>query len=403
MRAMKPSSTQLARAVRQPSASVRRLCPFLLLALIIAGPTGCDQEQEAPRRIDTERLLYPPAHIAASERGQLVAMVTDGESRRLALYRADSLGETWERWQPLPTSASSGDVGLTVAGETAVAVGAAERRIWSITVALDAAGDEGADEAAPMPPAEASWFDAGAPVLALAIDASAPDTSGTIYTHLVYLMRRPEPGDQCLAYRRSVDAGRHWSPPETLATGSLGRPGLFARSERANIVDLCYARDGFMAWRGSGNHGDAWVEEKSIRLATWPGSPNAIARKDPEVLTIVENELHQVAGSTSLNRGYNWERAIAIARACDHVRLPALDCGGGLFWVAFSQGDTLVVLRSTKTTLYPKQWNRGIVAARACCMGAPDVLAMPDSTAGVLFGTPDGEVFFTRVRQPTRR
>ena len=91
--------------------------------------------------------------------------------------------------------------------------------------------------------------------------------------------------------------------------------------------------------------------------------------------------------------------AISIARQCDHVRLPAIDHGGGLFWVGFSQGDTAVVVRSTVHTLYPKQWNKSMFAARACCLDAPDVAALPDSTVGVLFGTPEGEVFFVRVRQ----
>jgi hypothetical protein len=346
-------------------------------------------------RIDARRPLFPPTELALSTDG-LLALVTDGETRNLALYRADTLGTVWERWADLPKSAAGGDVALATASGAAIVAGADSATLWILSLPLGRS-------TAPDPDGTLLEIDVAAPILALDLDASDPDTSGITAIHLVALTRPRGAGERLILYRRSTDAGHSWSDPDTLASGDLGRPGIFARSLYAQAVDLCFRRGDFMAWRGSRTCGRSWVDERAIRLRATPGSRNAVARRNREVLTVCENHLHQVSGATSLNSGFNWERTIAIARACDHVRLPSLDFGGGLFWVAYSQGDTAVVLRSAATPTFPRQWNDWILAADACCMGAPDVVALPDSTAGLLFGTPEGEVFFSRIRQPAER
>jgi hypothetical protein len=419
------------------------------------GATGADEPAQAVLdllRIDGHRELYPPTQAAWSPAGGFVAMVTDGETRRLTLYRGGPDGRRWQRWIELPAAAGAVEPQLSIAGDRVIVAGAAGTRIWTIAVPLSPQADRKGLRASDL---ARDTLDAGAPVLSLALDASMPDTTGEVFAHLAYLAEpesmtvalnrmalasqpeklrltvpnapRETPADgadatiadstsvtladsagaasetaRFIAYLRSSDAGLTWAPPETLAVGDLDRPGLFAHIAGRRSVDLCYRRGEFMAWRGSGNRGDAWIREKAIRMRGAAGSRNAVARNLDEVFLICESDTHQVTGSTSLNQGYNWERAIAVARESRSVRLPALDCGGGLFWVAYSAGDSVVVLRSTGSTLYPKQWNRGINIAAVCTAGPPDVVALPDSTAGLIYATPAGEVYFARVRQPAK-
>lgn len=434
------------------------------LALVLGLPaaltgatsaTGADEPAHAVLdllRIDSHRALYPPTQAAWSPAGGFVALVTDGETRRLTLYRGGPDGRRWQRWIELPATAGAVEPQLTIAGDRAIVAGAEGTRIWTIAVPLVPPPGQKGLRATDL---ARDTLDAGAPVLALALDGSLPDTTGEVFAHLAYLAEpesmtvalkriaiasqpeklrlmvpnapRETPADSAdaatvdstsvafadsagatsgptrfIAYLRSSDAGLTWAPPETLAVGDLDRPGLFAHAARSRTVDLCYRRGEFMAWRGSGSRGAAWIREKAIRMRAAAGSRNSVARNLDEVFLICESDTHQVTGSTSLNQGYNWERAIAVARESRHLRVPALDCAGGLFWIAYSAGDTVVVLRSTVSTLYPKQWNHGINIAAVCTAGPPDVVALPDSTAGLIYATPAGEAYFARVRQPAK-
>ena len=414
---------------------------FGLLATL-TGATGANAPGRAVLdivRIDGHRALYPPTQAVWSPAGGFVALVTDGETHRLTLYRGGPDGRRWQRWIELPASAGTVEPQLAIAGDRVLVAGAEGTRIWTIAVPLSPQSERKGLRASDL---TRDTLDAGTAILALALDGSLPDTTGEVFAHLAYLaepesvtvaLRRialvsqPEklrltvpnapretPADSAavaaasevtrfIAYRRSSDAGLTWAAPETLAVGDLDRPGLFAHVAGRRSVDLCYRRGEFMAWRGSGSHGRSWIREKAIRMRAASGSRNAVARDLDEVFVICESDTHQVTGATSLNQGYNWERAIAVARESRNVRVPALDCGGGLFWVAYSAGDSTVVLRSTAHTLYPKQWNRGINIAAVCTAGPPDVVALPDSTAGLIYATPTGEAYFARVRQPARR
>ncbi|MCK4412947.1 MAG: hypothetical protein KAY32_05340 [Candidatus Eisenbacteria sp.] len=438
---------------------MRKLWPLVLAAAVLIGCGPDNRSRLIP--LATDGTLSPPTLLGYAPGNGLVALVTetgnDG-NRQLALWRADSTGAVWTPWAGLGRTSATGRVALAVTEDHVVVAGVGDasaevtggQQIWIERIALSAAAP--ADGAI-----EHTEFTSSAPVLSLAMDAplspraiarlflpaaaEQPPVTGNAlesatppivgestgvavtladstlrgrpgfpapralrdslpWVHLVYLTREPDTRTKQVVYRHSSDAGATWSDPETLAEGDVGRPEIFARSRFRRTVDVCYPLGEFMHYRSSGNAGEHWLPEKEIRLRVAAGSSNGIARHERELLTICENDLHQVAGAMSLNSGYNWERAISIARQCDHVRLPAIDHGGGLFWVGFSQGDTAVVVRSTVHTLYPKQWNKSMFAARACCLDAPDVAALPDSTVGVLFGTPEGEVFFVRVRQP---
>lgn len=389
--------------VAAPFPALLAVCLAALpLALLPAlGPAPQAQDEAAPRpvitRIDPQRALYAPTQVVWTPAHGFVALATDGESRQLVLYRAADPGDRWHRWRELALTAAHGDVELVADGDRVLLFGARGERILILSLAL-------ADSAAEGAPRDGyQEMTAGAPVMALSADCSPPDSTGARVAHLAYLLRATAETGRSILYRRSVDGGMTWSPADTLAQGDVDGLHLFAHSDRGNLVDLAYRQGRFMAWRGSGSRGRSWSPEIPIRLAAAPGSHNAVARRGSQVLVICENEFHQVAGATSLNHGYNWERAIAIAREGRHVRMPALDCGGGLFWIAYSAADSLVVLRSAVRTSFPKQWHRGINVAEVCTQGQPDVVALPGGAAGLIYGTPAGEVYFARARRPVER
>jgi hypothetical protein len=427
---------------------VRRSWPLLFAALLGLSACGPEESHQAIP-LAGAGALTPPTLLRYAPGQGLIALVNatdEAGGRQLTLWRADSSGTDWSPWAGLGRTNASGHVALAVTKQHVVVAGVAEPEsaaagggaIWiaRVPLAAPAAGAvetmllatgapvlalaldapysrEAIDELIPRPPdaleatppavgestgAAVALTEAANPPAGLAPFRAAPrDTLP--WVHLVYLQRATAEQEKRIVYRRSRDAGASWSAPETLAEGDLGRPGLFARSRFRTAVDVCYPRGDFMCYRGGGGAGEQWRAERPIRLRVAKGSSNGIARHERELLVACENDLHQVAGATSLNGGFNWERAIAIARSCDHVRLPALDHGGGLFWAGYSQGDSVVVVRSTRTTLYPRQWNRGIIAAEACCLDAPDIAALPGGAVGVLFATPEGRVYFTRVQQ----
>ncbi len=366
----------------------------LVLAFAALAAAARSQPHDGLIPLAADRFLYPPTLIACGPHQELVALVTEGEPRTLALYRADSLGGMWWRWTPLPAPAPpvTGEIDLAISDSSVIAAGAVGQRIWIASLPLSSSSPTGSD-------VRMCDLETKSTVLSLVLDAAPAAPDSLARAHLAYLLRGTCDSTHVIEYRHSADHGLQWSLPETLAIGRLGPPAIFARSRFPTVVDLCYPRDGFMRWRVSGDSGREWAPERAIRLGVGSSYRSGVARAGGEVLAICENDLHQVAGATSRNGGSNWEPAIAIARRSDHLRLPSLDYGGGLFWVGFSQGDSLVVLRSAKRTWHPKRWSPSRVVARSCGQGAPGVVALPDSSAGVLFATLEGQVYFMRVRQ----
>jgi hypothetical protein len=362
------------------------LIPFTLLALVLCS--GCEQEEvPVSTPLATDSLLYPPAQVVLTPGNDLIALVAEGEERGLALYRSELPGKRWQRWAALPAPAVCTDADVA-AGEEAVAVAACfEKRLWFASVAYAAGVATGA-------PPRVEEIEVDSTVLSLSLDAAwSHDAARTVF-HLVYLMQAAPDTGRVIAYRRSLDGGLSWSKPQLLAQGNLGQPSIFARSDQPGTVDVVYSRDGFLRWRGSQRDGKHWIAEKEIRVRVADDSRNALARIGHLVLSQGESTRNQVVCSTSRNGGHNWERATAIAKSCDHRPRPSLDSGYGRFWVAFCQGDSLIVLRSTDSPWNPKHWSETIAVAGTACSGGPSVVALPDSTAGVLYATPAGEVFF---------
>jgi len=384
------------------------------LALLLVGLTsGCSSETESESpaaRLAGDRPLGPPVLLARGPGCGLLAVLADGGDRELTLWRADSLGRNWRRWTGLGRPAASGRVGLAVSAEFAVVACAAGSAIEIVRVPLAPARDASAQ----LP---AVSLEAHAPVLFLALDgpraggaarasgpagragtgdARAPGTPAPL--HLVYTTQAEGDTIRTLCYQRSPDWGATWSEPESLASGALGAPAIFARSGEPGQVDVCYPRGESMAWRGSVSAGTQWIAEQPIRLRTAPGMRSAIARAGAQVLVLCENELHQVAGAVSPNGGHTWERAIAIARESRHLRLPSLDMRGHTFWACYSQGDSAVIARATSAPGDPQQWRTSPVAARTCCLDAPSIAALDDGSAAILFALPEGDMRFVSLK-----
>lgn len=375
---------------------LRAASVFLLAALGGAGTAAAPAPALAP--LATDRALHPPIDAALGPRGEVIALVAEGEARQLVLYRSDSSATRWERWAALPLQAP-GAVGLAITPRAALVVANASADtthagpggIWIASVPLDAAAP--ADSSARF-----TRIESAAPVLALTCDASPTVPDSVACAHLAFLTAAADTFPRLLLYCRTIDDGLRWSLPQVMARDSVDLPALFARAHAVGVVDLAYARAGFMRWRGGNRHGTRWGPEAAVRLGVRNNPCSAIARASRRVFLLSESETHQIIGAPSRNGGANWDRAIALARGSDRPRWPSLDWGGGRFWVAYAQGDSLVMARWAKNPAYPKLWSAPIEIAPACALDGPAVVALPDSTALILFAAPDGKVWCARAR-----
>lgn len=378
----------------------RAVHTWLLIPLGIAGTAAgvaaADSLVLTPLAAD--RVLHPPIEAALGPRGEVIALAAEGDARQLVLYRSDASATRWERWAALPLQAP-GAVALAITPHAAVVVETAPVDtthagpgvIWVASVPLDAAAP--ADSSARF-----TRIDSAAPVLALTCDASPTLPDSVACAHLAFLTAAADTFPRLLLYCRTIDDGIHWSQAQVMARDSVDLPALFARGHSIGVVDLAYARAGFMRWRGGNRHGTRWGTESAVRLGVHNNPRSAIARASRRLFLLSESETHQIVGAPSRNGGTNWERAIALARGSDRPRSPALDWGGGRFWVAFAQGDSVVMARRAEDPTYPKLWSAPIEIARVRALDGPAVVALPDSTALILFAAPEGRVWSARVR-----
>ena len=65
----------------------------------------------------------------------------------------------------------------------------------------------------------------------------------------------------------------------------------------------------------------------------------------------------------------------------------------------FAAADTAMIARSAKNPRTPKRWSRNMILARTGCVGEPSIVALPDSSAGVLYASSKGGVYFVRVQE----
>jgi len=385
--------TSRPRAARR---ALRAAAAAFLILRLAASFTGAEAIELV--RVATDRVLHPPVEAALGPRCGVYALAAEGEAHQLALYRSDSLATHWERWALLPQTAA-GAIGLAITPHAALVVAVPEAdtthpgpgTIWVASVPLDAPA-----------PAEAlarfTCVTTPAPVLALAFDASFARPDSVAAAHLAYLTAAADTIPRLIEYCRSTDDGLTWSTPQTMARDSVGLPALFARSQHPSVVDLTFARAGFMRWRGGNRHGARWGPEQAVRLGVLSDLPGGVARASRRVFILSESDVHQIVGAPSPNGGVNWERTIALARASDRPRMPSLDWGGGRFWIAYAQGDSLVLARSAANPGHPSFWSPPIPIARTRCVGSPAIVALPDSTAIVVFAAPEGVVWSARAR-----
>ena len=374
----------------------RRILAVGALGLALLISCGCGPSKDPTRvLLDEDHLLYAPTELIRTAGGDLVALVAAGEEHRLTLYRSKNEGRDWTRWYGLPISTETYYVELVSEGTLLVVAVNMGRSIW---LGMTAADPQSAADSL-LRTLELSPED-HAPVTAMTIAAAAPAPDSLPHLFLVY--RTPSgAGDasgQRLFRRHSSDGGRSWSGAQQLAEGNLGRPALCANPAGGRTVHLAYTEDRLFRWRGLSTGSRTPVFKPVVQVAE--NSRNRIAALGPYIVVMGETERQQVILATSENRGRNWERAITIARDANHRRAPDLATGYGFYWSTFNAGDSALVVRIAWNSLNPRGWCPDIRIADVACEGWPSIVALPDTTAGVLFAEPDGRVYFTKVGRP---
>jgi hypothetical protein len=337
--------------------------------------------------------LYPPIDLVRAPSGDLVALAAEGEARQLALYRGGPDGERWERWLPLPAPPDIVEVDLAAGGKLIALAGSRSKAhaIWFSALLAD-------PEARTDSIIGTVEFAAESTVVSLALAVFAPASDLVPQIHLTYLTGDPADTLREMRHRWSVDGGYTWSDEISLGSGTLGRVACDTRPVGGRAADLAFSRDRFMHWRGLS--GRDRTEAIRARLRVAHTSRNEVARMGSAVLLCGESHRNQVVAISSTNAGRNWGTAISLARDSDHRRVPDIDAGDGLFWVVYSSGDTTLTVRAAADPSRPQNWSRGIFFTSTRCIGEPAIVALPDSSAGVLFAAPEGKVYFARVRPP---
>lgn len=381
----------------------------ILLGLVLAMAgygIGCGKQEEGAFRaaLSLERSLYPPLELARVSEDLLIALVAEGDEQVPVLYRSTSAGRAWQRWlePPIPLSVLD-EVDLAQAGTHLALAGREGRTVWAGALALETGADTAGTHASPSRGAAAErWqttqFTSDDPIESMAIACAAPDPATMPQLHLLYVTEIPGDTLRTLWQRRSPDAGATWTAPELVTDGAIGGVATATRPDGSRSVDVCYQRDSLLRWRGLSQENQ--TEEFRLRLRVAPESRNRLARFERNVLASGESERHQAVAAFSENVGRNWSSAIALARDADHPREPDIDAGYGLYWVAYLAGDSLLVARAASTPKSPRAWSPGIWAHLGPTMGQPYIVAMPDSSAGILHAAPEGRVYFTRVWKP---
>lgn len=358
-------------------------------ALLLA--IGCQEDEPAFRaRLSVDSDLYPPLELARTNAGDLIALAAEGPERTLAFYRSADDGRTWERWTSVPAPPTrDGRVDLAVGGSHLAVLTIEDRQLWTGTVLAT-------NEASP------SWatktFTTDLPIQSAGIALVAPDAETTPAVHVVYLTGPPEDSLRTMAQVRSPDAGATWLAPQVITAGVIDGVTLETRPDGLGSVDIGYRRGRLYRWRAIS--GADTTDEFRIKLQVAPGSRNRLARLERNVIASGESQGHQAVCAYSDNAGRNWGRAMALARESESRRDADIDAGFGLYWVTYVAHDSVLVVRTTADPRSPRNWSPGIWIARGEIVGYPYIVAMPDSSAGVLHAAPEGRVFFSRVQKP---
>lgn len=372
-----------------------RMVIFGTLGIVLLILFGCGAPQ-SPRRVmlDESAQLYAPTELVRTGQGDLVALVACGEEHRLTLYRSKNDGRVWTHWYSLPVSTDSYDIELVSQGTLLVVAVNLGRSVWlGITAADPQSAADSTLRAIELPPGNEM------PITAMTVAAAAPHPDSLPHLFLVYRTSlSAEDSTQVLFRRNSKDGGYGWTQPEQLAEGKLGRPALCANPTGGRSVHLAYTEDEMFRWRGLTSGSRTPVFRPVVRVADF--SRNRIVALGRSVVVMGETDRHQVILATSENRGRNWERAITIARDADHRRAPDLAAGYDFYWSTFNSGDSALVVRIAWNSLNPRGWCLEIPIAEVACEGWPSIVALPDTTAGVLFAEPGGRVYFAKVERP---
>jgi hypothetical protein len=366
------------------------LIPFLLLWVMVLVD-GCGREESAFRAtLSPGTELFPPLELVRLADEELLALVAHAPGRELGFYRSEDGGRSWQQWfqPPIPLEEAE-DVDLAQAGTHLALAVRHGPQVWVGTLPL-------------YSPDGSEWqsleFVSDLPIQSMAVVCVAPEKTLAPQIHLAIISGAEGDSVRTLWQRRSPDAGSTWLGPELITAGVLSGVTLATLPDGSRSADMCYWRDNLLHWRGLS--GADRTEEFRLRLQVSPDSRNRLARLDRNVLACGESARHQVVCAFSDNVGRNWSSAIALATEADCRRDPDIDAGYGLYWNVYIAGDSLLVARTSHAPTLPTDWSPGIWAHRGPTVGLPYIVALPDSSAGILHAAPEGKVYFTRVWKP---
>lgn len=370
---------------------------LMMLFIISLLPLGCSQtvDHEEPILLSADIPLYPPTEIVRTDQGQLLALVAAGESRTISIYQADPAGLAWHLWGTLPQFNKADQIAISAGGNLFAVAAHRNNRFWIAVTELTKA--DVADTLV-TPEFKTTEFVSPQPLKAIGISAGATDQFSPTHIQCAYLTAGDENNDPVLQHIYSTDNGATWSDPIRLGSGQLGRLDLDAQPAGGIAANLVFSRDSLYKWCGLSESDH--TREVKIMLKINPDARHEVARFEKWVYVVGESATGQVVGSASKNSGLNWTPAMALAGKSDHSRRPDVDGGFGRIWSLFTEGDSMLIARSTTLPMHPKYWTDDIIVSKTTVSGEPSIAAMPDSSAGVLFATAPGKVFFARVKLP---
>jgi len=356
---------------------------------------GCGQE--APVSLTTlsnDLELTGPVELKRLATGHLVALVAEIESGTPTIYQGDSSGQTWSRLCDLPQFGDLTGTEIATGGNLLVvaAYGANQLTIATASLLIDSESDT-----LIAPQLETSLLSVSDPIQEISLAGSRSQSNDLIHFQLAYLTGEPSDSIRTIFHRWSGDRGSSWSNPSQLSTGVISSLDLAVAQEGSTGFNLAYTHNGFFQWRGI--HELDHTAAKQIMLRIAPDSRNEIAKLGVNLFVTGDSPSNQVVGAFSDNNGYNWSMAMALANHADEPRRADLDAGFDQCWVTYTSGDSVLVARNSKVPALPRLWLPEIEVFRGRITGRPSIVALPDSTAGILFATTDNQVHFANVKK----
>ncbi len=380
---------------------VRRRAGAILISLAALSVCaififGCSQDRPVQLTTLSEQIpLTAPLELRRLETGHLIALVMEGDRQIPALYQSDSSGKSWTKWCDLPQLASLSGIEFSTAANLITVVA---YKLNQLTISVATISSDTGTGLLSTPDFQTSEMTIPEKIQGIALAGSQTQTAENIHYQLAYLTGDPADSIRTIFHRWSWDRCQSWSNPIELDTGIIGSLDLDpAPAGNTSGFNLGYTLDYFYYWRSLSESDHTRSKRITLRIA--PDSRNEIAKLGRNLFVTGDSHTNQVVGASSDNNGYNWSMAMSLAGHSDEPRRADVDADFNHFWVTYSGGDTLLAARTSTSPEHPRNWLPEIEIYRGAISGYPSIVALPDSTAGVLFATPDNHVHFAHIKK----